>query len=371
MDEIEVAVIGPGFGEAILVHIGDGKWIVVDSCQHPDHVQAAPLEYLESLGYEASEAIVAIVATHYDGDHIKGLSQVVEAAPAAKYITAVPMTQGDFVKFAKVVGNDPTRIRGTGLDEFLTILSHFSENRRAITYALPNRQIYIKNSLVFSHGEPFEMVTLSPADREMTTFLDWLAQQMPTAGMQKGHLPKRIRNDLSVALLITIGPIAILLGADLEEEGKPDTGWSSVLGSRGQAPWPRAAVFKVAHHGSITGHHQNVWTDMLEGQPISILAPWFNGAAQLPTKEDRDRIVQLSGGAYSTATTRTKKADKRSPAVERTIRETVGELRSVESIPGLVRARTKAKNLEDGWVVELFDGAIELSAWPTPAPEKA
>jgi hypothetical protein len=31
-DEIDVIVVGPGFGESILVHIGDGDWIIVDSC---------------------------------------------------------------------------------------------------------------------------------------------------------------------------------------------------------------------------------------------------------------------------------------------------------------------------------------------------
>jgi len=31
-DEIDVVVVGPGFGESILLHIGDGDWIVVDSC---------------------------------------------------------------------------------------------------------------------------------------------------------------------------------------------------------------------------------------------------------------------------------------------------------------------------------------------------
>ncbi len=31
-DEIEVSLIGPGYGESVLVHLGDGEWVVADSC---------------------------------------------------------------------------------------------------------------------------------------------------------------------------------------------------------------------------------------------------------------------------------------------------------------------------------------------------
>ena len=32
-DVFEVSIFGPGKGESIVVHIGNGRWIVVDSCR--------------------------------------------------------------------------------------------------------------------------------------------------------------------------------------------------------------------------------------------------------------------------------------------------------------------------------------------------
>ena len=32
-DEVELSLFGPGYGEAIAVHVGDGKWILIDSCK--------------------------------------------------------------------------------------------------------------------------------------------------------------------------------------------------------------------------------------------------------------------------------------------------------------------------------------------------
>ena len=30
--EIEVSLFGPGYGECVLVHLGEGQWMIVDSC---------------------------------------------------------------------------------------------------------------------------------------------------------------------------------------------------------------------------------------------------------------------------------------------------------------------------------------------------
>ena len=31
-DEFEVVLLGPGYGESIVLHVGYGGWIIVDSC---------------------------------------------------------------------------------------------------------------------------------------------------------------------------------------------------------------------------------------------------------------------------------------------------------------------------------------------------
>ena len=354
--------MGPGFGEAVLVHIGDGHWLVVDSCKHPDGDRAAPLSYLDRLGVDPAAGIFCVVVTHFDDDHVRGLAEVVEAAPNAKCVTALAMVDEDFLYLVSTITADRTRAGRTGLDEVKRAFQHIRAQGRSITYAAPNRQIFIPGAMTFSHGQEFELVSLSPADAETKQFLDWVATQLPKPGDDMRALPKRKRNDVSVVLSVRIGNEMILLGADLEEEGRPETGWSAVLASRDGAPWNKASVYKVAHHGSSTSHHAGVWSDMLTDSPTAVLAPWINGGHIEPELSDRARIIALAGQSFTTATGRTLKSPKRAPAVERTIKETVGELRSMTTVPGIVRLR---RSLQPGatWTIELFEGASPLPSW--------
>jgi len=34
-DVVEVSIFGPGKGESVLIHLGNGKWIMIDSCIDP------------------------------------------------------------------------------------------------------------------------------------------------------------------------------------------------------------------------------------------------------------------------------------------------------------------------------------------------
>ena len=47
-DEVEITLLGPGYGESIVVHIGHGRWIVVDSCIN-DAGEPQALEYLQAI----------------------------------------------------------------------------------------------------------------------------------------------------------------------------------------------------------------------------------------------------------------------------------------------------------------------------------
>src|SRR5207245_4671337 len=49
-DEIELSIFGPGFGECLLVHLGDADWMMVDSCMDQRHRQQPALTYLREMG---------------------------------------------------------------------------------------------------------------------------------------------------------------------------------------------------------------------------------------------------------------------------------------------------------------------------------
>lgn len=71
-DEVEVTLFGPGFGEAIAVHLGEGSWMLVDSCIDPDSKGPASLTYLDRLNVNPAN-VKAIIASHWHDDHVRGI----------------------------------------------------------------------------------------------------------------------------------------------------------------------------------------------------------------------------------------------------------------------------------------------------------
>lgn len=91
-DEIEVSLLGPGFGEAVVAHLGLGNWALIDSCLTPEG-EPAGLEYLEILGVDPAD-VVLIVASHWHDDHIGGMAKLVQACSNARFAYSVTAAMG-------------------------------------------------------------------------------------------------------------------------------------------------------------------------------------------------------------------------------------------------------------------------------------
>jgi len=81
-DEIELSAFGPAYGESLLVHLGEGEWMIVDSCKKGDRLPV--LDHLAAMGVDAA-AVKLVVATHWHDDHVRGISEVVTACPNARF----------------------------------------------------------------------------------------------------------------------------------------------------------------------------------------------------------------------------------------------------------------------------------------------
>jgi hypothetical protein len=74
-------------------------------------------------------------------------------------------------------------------------------------------------------------MALSPSHGDMLEFLERIVANTPRAGQTKRAVPSPSPNRASVATLISIGPLGIVLGADVENSGRPTTGWEAILGA--------------------------------------------------------------------------------------------------------------------------------------------
>lgn len=360
---IEVSLFGPGYGECAVVHLGDGRWIVVDSFEPKGEKEAVASLYLRDLGVSPKDGIYAIVASHWDDDHIHGISKLLHECPDARFITALAFGQQDFIKFAMAYNNPGTLRQSPGTREIIAALA---AGRGRTEWATNAKSLLAGGALSFIHGQPVTVSTLSPSNAELTRFLTWAAGSLPSAFQARRAAPKASRNDLSVVLWLTIGSQTILLGGDLEEHGNTTYGWSAIVSDPGR-PQGVAHVFKIPHHGSSTGHHQGTWQHMVRADAFSVLAPWRKGGKSLPKKEDANRILLHSGSAYATNILTPPKPMKAVGKAGKMIAR-IGPRQSQQTINqmGMIRLRMDLADTSPSWSIELFGAAAHLSALTQP-----
>lgn len=342
-DEIEVSLVGPGYGESVLIHTGAGDWLVVDSCVGTDGRPVA-LGYLDRLGVNPASAVKMIVATHWHDDHIRGMSQLVRACGSARFCCANALGKKEFLSATAGLAQTDFSAVGYGAREIYSVFSHLDATDAVPIWAGASRRVF--------RGGKGEVWSLSPGDELFERFLLSLGHLNPPAEGAVRRIPALAPNELSVVLWIRCGDAVVLLGGDLEKRG-----WTAIL-EDSTRPTRRASVFKVPHHGSQGAHLTTVWDRMLDPEPFAILTPWRRGGGALPRPRDIRRTLSFTPHAYASAHPGSARS-KRRGMVSRTMRESGVQLKSAVGPVGMVRLRRAP---EDGssWRVELFDSACHL-----------
>jgi hypothetical protein len=359
-DQIEVTLFGPGYGECSLIHLGNNNWIVIDSCIDSNTGQPAAISYLNYLGVNP-ENIQLVIATHWHDDHIKGLSDTLKLATNALFCCSSALSTNEFV--ATVLGYEHRNVikAGPGVREIFEIFKIIEERNLEPVRAYTDRLVYHLPGNASGHDLACKVWTLSPSDRQVSRFLNELTLLMPEVKETKSRVVPQTPNSMSVVTFVEIGEISILLGGDLEETGDPNTGWSVILSSNIQFK-KNTSIFKVPHHGSINAHNHDIWHKILIDSPLAILTPYNRGRTKRPSTTDVSRICQYTSNGYATSKIKsihTKK--KRSSAVEKTIKDTVGKIRQSEVATGAIRLRNGGINDPSRWAVELFNNACPVN----------
>lgn len=348
-DQIEVSVFGPGYGECVVVHVGAGKWIVVDSCIGKGRAEPAALEYLETLGVDLAEHVMYVVATHWHDDHVRGLARVFEACQKANLVLPSALSRKEFITLATGLGSR-SMMKSSGVQELEGVLRELQRRSAVPVWAHADRTIY-------HDGSHLRLVSLSPSDDAFTAVLKTFAELFPAEGQAKRRVVAPRPNHTAVVLHLTFGQQSVLLGSDLEERTAPFAGWSNILASRGR-PCEPAAVYKIAHHGSANGDIPGIWTDLLLAEPVALLTPFANGSVRLPTEADVSRIAANTSRAYLThagGAGRTRHAES---AVERTLSELAVRRFDAQPPMGHVRLRAKLETSgPEAWTVETSPNA--------------
>jgi hypothetical protein len=361
-DEIEISLFGPGYGESVVIHIGNNQWILVDSCMNPHTRKPAALSYLGDLKINAGQAVRLIVTTHWHDDHIRGLSATLRECISARLVISGALGKEDFWNLVASYSEIPE----PGVSEFVEIFK-ILEERKASNVLIAAPVLATADRLLDRHNVEFDpdstievqVHSLSPSDASILKALLSFAELMPPENTNPLRIPSISPNHASVVLWLKLGSNQLLLGADLQTAADPTIGWKAILGS--MAVSGKAEIFKVAHHGSQNAHESRVWSQLLIENPFAILTPFRRGNVLLPTRGDISRISVSTSNGYITAvpTKQTSKWTHR--VVKDTLHDATRAIYPVHQGWGHIRLRRKANDSSSTWENSLFGTAVSLT----------
>lgn len=348
----ELSLFGPGVGECVVVHVGDGDWIVVDSCMDPATRRAVALDYLERISVDVRSAVRAVVVTHWHDDHTRGAADILKVAPGAHLLCSAALRQDEFKAFLEASGTP--FMQPSGVDALREALELVLDEKRR--HMGSSRLRFVQADTTIFRSARAAVQALSPSPATMTRALAEIGRLLPNAGTLKRRAPTHLANDVAVALWVEMGQATALLGADLERGTQELTGWSAVVASTTRSPG-RARAFKVPHHGSEDADDPAVWAELLHHQPLAAITPKRGGRKALPSPGDIERIRGYTDHVWCTA--RSTKKLKPPPSIRRLVSR-MGRLYELVGPMGHVRIRIDSVTGE--WNVETFGAAFHAAA---------
>jgi beta-lactamase superfamily II metal-dependent hydrolase len=361
--ELEISIFGPGYGEAIAVHLGSGKWILVDSCLEPISGTPAHFHYLKNLGIDPCQAVKLIVATHWHDDHIQGLSDTMRQCDSAR-IAISGALQSEY--FAALLDRYmPGTFPGSsGVTEFVKVFQNLEERKRRgnnfyiAKPAAPDQLLLRETININGNNYDAEVYSLSPSDLAIIkSHMEFFNIIPVTGGQRKRVIPPSI-NNTSIVLWIKVGKRVILLGADLERSNNPKLGWAAIINDS-QITIGKAEIYKVAHHGAESSHEPVIWTKLLSDNPYALISPYMVGNNRLPKDTDMERIAGLTPYAYITALPSERSFRTSEKVVRDTVKSVTKSMHSLNTHWGQVRLRGDIEN-EANYEVELFGDAYKI-----------
>jgi beta-lactamase superfamily II metal-dependent hydrolase len=288
-DEVELSVFGRGVGEALAVNLGQGAWVLVDSFTVGPQREPIALTYLAERGVDPSQ-VVLVVATHWDDDHIQGITKVLRAASNARFVLSAALNDKQFFEFASLhqqrTGGGP---HSSGLREFIMALAHLKDaGRDGPVWA-------VQDKLLWSNGDR-AVTAIAPSDATMSAGFAAAAPR-PADAPRGAALRQVTPNGSSVVLWVASDTHRWLLGADLECHPDVARGWDAAVGALARGG-ERAFAVKVPHHGSPDADHDDMWQQMLDPNPIAAVTRYARGPTPRPSAADRARLRTRTSRGY-------------------------------------------------------------------------
>jgi beta-lactamase superfamily II metal-dependent hydrolase len=356
--EVTLIGTGGGYGESIVIHAGNGNWIVVDSCEDPKTKKCLPLEYLKKIGVDIANSIKLVVCTHWHDDHIKGLSKLYAEAKSATFsFTSVT----DRKKFLQFVELDAAKLNNEASNsstiEFLNCLKILAERGMSPKQSLQDKILFRE---AIDSGVESSLYSLSPSDFIVSEFHKEISTLITEYGVKNRRVIIQKPNAKSVVLYLKFGGHRAILGADLEIGKSDKEGWLNIVGHSVVIDKEnKATLFKIPHHGSENGYQTDIWNTLIANNSIAKLTPWnLNG--KLPKNEMLKVFFEHTNNLYITSLVNSEKPKKRSRETERVIERLGIKIKEIKFELGIIRNRIDICKHDAEWQTDIYGTAEKI-----------
>ncbi len=266
---LHLFILGPGLGESIVLRSPSGKWFVIDSYSNQ---KSGILPQIVLKKYGVTE-IEALVLTHPDEDHYKGLVELTELYPVRKVACTGTLLDADVVPgdFNKSWLPDDAQLVKARKGGAVTYVRFSSLARDGKSQCLA-----LKAGSVLHQEDPeFRVVCHSPDETTLTNIASTDLKA----------------NQVSTILEVLWGKERWILGADL-----PKTEWERL-----SPELAKHLKIKVPHHGS-SGSISPVWTSKTSVDSRDwLVTPYNRGSNRPPQPEALADLLTIESCVHLTS----------------------------------------------------------------------
>ncbi|MGP0062042.1 MAG: MBL fold metallo-hydrolase [Isosphaeraceae bacterium] len=283
-----VHVIGPGYGESIVIELPDGQVGIIDSFG-TRHTGPPTLEFLRAR-YPKLRKLRFVALTHPHADHCMGMSCYFDAYDVEEFWVFHSFLEHTCMGYFKAMrdkGASDAVEKALGLPagsiwfEALRIKDAVKEKKGAIAprFLMAGAHSELCGGRVTARF-------LTPNDEGKWRYGEILADASAKLMADGPKLnpdwdPSGLpHNQASGAILFEYGDTRILLMADAEDDL-----WQDLIKEKGDSPLPKAHYIKGAHHGSANGYNSKIYACAADKKTVVVITPFNRHRYPPPTSE--------------------------------------------------------------------------------------
>ncbi len=305
-----VHVLGPGFGETIIIELPNGEFGVVDSFA-ARFTGPPALEYLR-VNHPTLTKLKFVALTHPHADHCMGMSHYFDKFAVEEFWYFHSFALHTCMGFFKAMHAKKTE---DAVEKALDLPSgsvwlDALKLRDAVDKqcTVHPRSLMATKTIELCGGNVTAKI-LTPNDTSIWRYNRILAETTEKllddgpkldANWDPSGLP---HNQASGSILFEYGQTRILLMADAEDDL-----WTDLTDEQGDVPIPKVNFIKGAHHGSENGYQNKIYNCAADKSTVLVLTPFNRHKYPLPTCDGIKRLLPHVREIYCTNSVEASKA---------------------------------------------------------------